>query len=256
MSGLSRSVAGRVVVVTGAASGMGRAIAMLFGAEGARVAALDRDGGGVAEVADAISLERGIAYGRALDVADPDAVTNAIDEVVAKLGPVGILVNDAGVSIPAPIDGADFDAAWDLTLAVNLTGYARMVRACLPHLLEAGGGRIVNIASTEGLGATPGISPYTASKHAVVGLTRSLACELGPKGITVNCVCPGPIHTGMTAVIPDEMKERFARRRVPLRRYGDPEEVAHMVLNLALPASSFVNGAIVTVDGGLSCKFG
>jgi 3-oxoacyl-[acyl-carrier protein] reductase len=256
MSGLSRSVAGRVVVVTGAASGMGRAIAMVFGAEGARVAALDRDAGGVAEVADAISLARGIAYGRALDVTDADEVTNAIDEVVAKLGPVGILVNDAGVSIPAPIDGADFDEAWDLTLAVNLTGYARMVRACLPHLLEAGGGRIVNVASTEGLGATPGISPYTASKHGVVGLTRSLACELGPRGITVNCVCPGPIHTGMTAVIPDEMKERFARRRVPLRRYGDPEEVAHMVLNLALPASSFVNGAVVTVDGGLSAKFG
>jgi 3-oxoacyl-[acyl-carrier protein] reductase len=256
MTGLSRSVGGRVVVVTGAASGMGRAIARLFGAEGARVAALDRDADGVAEVADAISLERGIAYGRALDVTDADEVTTAIDEVVGKLGPVGILVNDAGVSLPAPIDGADFDAAWDLTIAVNLTGYARMVRACLPHLLEAGGGRIVNIASTEGLGATPGISPYTASKHGVVGLTRSLACELGPKGITVNCVCPGPIHTGMTAVIPDEMKQRFARRRVPLRRYGDPEEVAHMVLNLALPASSFVNGAIVTVDGGLSCKFG
>ena len=256
MSGLSRSVAGRVVVVTGAASGMGRAIALLFGAEGARVAALDRDADGVAQVADAISLERGIAYGRALDVTDADAVATAIDEVVGKLGPVGILVNDAGVSIPAPIDDADFDAAWDLTLAVNLTGYVRMTRACLPHLLEAGGGRIVNIASTEGLGATPSISPYTASKHGVVGLTRSLACELGPKGITVNCVCPGPIHTGMTAVIPGEMKERFARRRVPLRRYGDPEEVAHMVLNLALPASSFVNGAIVTVDGGLSCKFG
>jgi 3-oxoacyl-[acyl-carrier protein] reductase len=256
MSGLSRSVAGRVVVVTGAASGMGRAIAQLFGAEGARVAALDRDADGVAKVADAISLERGVAYGRALDVTDAGEVAAAIDEVVGKLGPVGILVNDAGVSIPAPIDGADFDAAWDLTIAVNLTGYARMVRACLPHLLEAGGGRIVNIASTEGLGATPSISPYTASKHGVVGLTRSLACELGPKGITVNCVCPGPIHTGMTAVIPDEMKERFARRRVPLRRYGDPEEVAHMVLNLALPASSFVNGAVVTVDGGLSCKFG
>jgi 3-oxoacyl-[acyl-carrier protein] reductase len=256
MSALSRSVAGRVVVVTGAASGMGRAIAQLFGTEGARVAALDRDADGVAQVADAISLERGIAYGRALDVTDADEVSVAIDDVVGKLGPVGILVNDAGVSIPAPIDGADFDAAWDLTLAVNLTGYARLVRACLPHLIEAGDGRIVNIASTEGLGATPSISPYTASKHGVVGLTRSLACELGPKGITVNCVCPGPIHTGMTAVIPDEMKERFARRRVPLRRYGDPEEVAHMVLNLALPASSFVNGAIVTVDGGLSCKFG
>jgi 3-oxoacyl-[acyl-carrier protein] reductase len=256
MSGLSRSVGGRVVVVTGAASGMGRAIAMLFGAEGARVAALDRDADGVAKVADAISLERGIAFGRALDVTNPDEIAAAIDDVVGKLGPVGILVNDAGVSIPAPIDGDDFDAAWDLTLAVNLTGYVRMVRACLPHLLEAGDGRIVNIASTEGLGATPSISPYTASKHGVVGLTRSLACELGPRGITVNCVCPGPIHTGMTAVIPDEMKQRFARRRVPLRRYGDPEEVAHMVLNLALPASSFVNGAIVTVDGGLSAKFG
>ncbi|MDQ1511158.1 MAG: 3-oxoacyl-[acyl-carrier protein] reductase, partial [Actinomycetota bacterium] len=231
MSGLSRSVAGRVVVVTGAASGMGRAIAMLFGAEGARVAALDRDADGVAKVVDAISLERGIAYGRVLDVTNPDEIAAAIDDVVGKLGPIGILVNDAGVSIAAPIDGDDFDAAWDLTLAVNLTGYARMVRACLPHLLEAGAGRIVNIASTEGLGATPSILPYTASKHGVVGLTRSLACELGPRGITVNCVCPGPIHTGMTAVIPDEMKERFARRRVPLRRYGDPEEVAHMVLS-------------------------
>ena len=255
-SRFSRSVAGRVVVVTGAASGMGRAIAMLFGAEGARVAALDRNADGVAKVADAISLERGIAYGRGVDVSDPDEIAAAIDDVVGKLGPVGILVNDAGVSIPAPIDGPGFDAAWDLTLAVNLTGYARMVRACLPHLVEAGAGRIVNIASTEGLGATPGISPYTASKHGVVGLTRSLACEFGPRGITVNCICPGPIHTGMTAPIPDEMKERFARRRVPLRRYGDPEEVAHMVLNLALPSSSFVNGAIIPVDGGLSCKFG
>lgn len=255
-SQLSRSVAGRVAVVTGAASGMGRAIAQLFGAEGARVAVLDRDAPGVAKVADAISLATGVAYARPLDVSDADAITAAIDDVVAKLGPVGILVNNAGVSLPAPIDAAEYDAAWDTTLAVNLTGYVRMIRACRPHLLEAGAGRIVNIASTEGLGATPYLSPYTASKHGVVGLTRSLACELGPQGITVNCVCPGPIHTGMTAPIPDEMKERFARRRVPLRRYGDPEEVAHMVLNLALPSSSFVNGAIIPVDGGLSCKFG
>ena len=256
MSELSRSVAGRVVVVTGAASGMGRAIAMLFGAEGARVAALDRDAAGVAQVADAISLATGIAYARALDVSNAEAITAAVDDVVAKLGTIAILVNNAGVSLPAPIDATDYEDAWDATLAVNLTGYVRMIRACRPHLLDAGGGRIVNIASTEGLGATPGLSPYTASKHGVVGLTRSLACELGPLGVTVNCVCPGPIHTGMTAVIPDEMKERFARRRVPLRRYGDPEEVAHMVLNLALPSSSFVNGATIPVDGGLSAKFG
>src|SRR5260221_3434615 len=123
MSGLRRSVAGRVVVVTGAASGMGRAIAQLFASEGARVAALDRNADGVGKVVDAISLDRGVAYGRALDVTDAREVAAAIDDVVGKLGPVGILVNDAGVSLGAPIVSADFDAAWDLTLAVNLTGY-------------------------------------------------------------------------------------------------------------------------------------
>jgi 3-oxoacyl-[acyl-carrier protein] reductase len=251
-----RSVTGRVVIVTGAASGMGRATAQLFGAEGARVAALDRNGDGAAKVADAISRAGGIAYARTLDVTDPGEIRVAVDDVVARLGPVGILVNNAGVSVGAPIDGDDYEAAWELTFAVNLTGYVRMVRACLPHLLTSGSGRIVNIASTEGLGATPFISPYTASKHGVVGLTRSLATELGARGITANCICPGPIRTGMTAPIPDDAKERFARRRVPLRRYGEPEEVAQMVLNLALPGSSFVNGAVIPVDGGLSAKFG
>ena len=253
---LSRSVAGRVAIVTGAASGMGRAIAQLFAAEGAHVAACDRNGEGVAHVAGEIVVLGGVAHGFPLDVADGAAIRHVVGEVVARLGPVGILVNNAGVSIPAPIDSDDYEAAWDLTLAVNLTGYARMVRACLPHLLEAGAGRIVNIASTEGLGATPYISPYTASKHGVVGLTRSLATELGARGITVNCICPGPINTGMTAPIPDDAKEKFARRRVPMRRYGEPEEIAQMVLNLALPASSFVNGAVIPVDGGLTSKFG
>jgi 3-oxoacyl-[acyl-carrier protein] reductase len=244
------------VLVTGAASGMGRAIAQLFADEGAKVAVTDVSAAGVDAVVDEITTAGGTAAGWALDVTDATAIASVVGEVVARLGPVDILVNDAGVSIPTEIGGDGFDDAWATTLAVNLTAYARTVRACLPSLVRNRSGRIVNIASTEALGATPFLSPYTASKHGVVGLTRSLACELGPQGVTVNCVCPGPIHTGMTAPIPDDAKEKFARRRVPLRRYGDPEEVAHMVLSLALPAASFVNGAVVTVDGGLSAKFG
>jgi 3-oxoacyl-[acyl-carrier protein] reductase len=235
---------------------MGRAIAHLFADEGARVAVTDRDGAGVEKVVGEIAGADGEAAGWALDVTDAGAIVRVVDGIVARLGPIDILVNDAGVSIAVEISADDFEQAWDATMAVNLTAQARLIRACLPHLARGGAGRIVNIASTEGLGATPFISPYTVSKHGVVGLTRSLACELGPKGVTVNCVCPGPIRTGMTAPIPDDAKERFARRRVPLRRYGDPEEVAHVVLSLALPAASYINGAIVPVDGGLSCKFG
>jgi len=164
--------------------------------------------------------------------------------IVSELAP-------AGAALP---EGDGFAEAWATTLAVNLTAHTALIRACLDDLRRDGDGRIVNVASTEGLGATSFLSPYTASKHGVVGLTRSLAVELGPSGVTVNCVCPGPIHTGMTALIPDEAKERFARRRVPLRRYGEPEEVAHATLSLVLPASSYITGAVLVVDGGLTVQ--
>jgi 3-oxoacyl-[acyl-carrier protein] reductase len=110
------------------------------------------------------------------------------------------------------------------------------------------------VASTEGLEATAYNSPYTVSKHGVIGLTRALAVELGERNVTVNCVCPGPIRTGMTSAIPEDDKKKFARRRVPLRRYGDPEEVAHAILSLALPAASYINGAVLTVDGGMTSQ--
>ncbi len=249
-----RSVRGRVAVVTGAASGMGRATAHLFADEGAVIAVLDRTSAGVDAVVEEIVGAGGRARGWDIDVTDGGAVRDAIDEVAATLGPPDILVNNAGVSIPAPIDGADFDEQWAATIAVNLTAHTTLIRACLPHLTRNGDGRIVNIASTEGVGGSAYISPYTASKHGVIGLSRSLAVELGPTGVTVNVVCPGPIHTGMTEAIPDAAKEQFARRNVPMRRYGHPEEVAHATLSLALPAMSYCTGAVVVVDGGFTTK--
>jgi 3-oxoacyl-[acyl-carrier protein] reductase len=249
-----RSVAGKVAVITGAASGMGRATAHLFADEGALVAVLDRTADGVDAVVAEIEGAGGRAAGWVVDVTDGDVVRAAVGEIVEKLGPPDIVVNNAGVSLPAPIDGPDFEQQWATTIAVNLTAHTTMIRACLPHLVRNGEGRIVNIASTEGVGGSAYISPYTASKHGVIGLSRSLAVELGPLGVTVNVVCPGPIHTGMTEAIPDEAKERFARRNVPMKRYGHPEEVAHATLSLALPAMSYCTGAVLVVDGGFTTK--
>jgi 3-oxoacyl-[acyl-carrier protein] reductase len=256
LSELSRSLEDKVVLITGAASGMGRAEARVFADEGARVAVTDVATSGVDPVVDEIGAAGATAAGWTLDVTDGAAIDRVVGAVVDKWGTVDVLVNNAGISVGAPIDSDGFDHQWDHALDVLLTGQQRMIRACLPHLLDGGDGRIVNIASTEGLGATPGLSPYTAAKHGVVGLTRSLAVELGARGVTVNCVCPGPILTGMTEVIPEDMRDKFARRMVPLRRYGTAEEVAHVVVSLALPAASFVNGAIIPVDGGLIAKVG
>lgn len=254
LSKLSRSVAGQVAIVTGAASGMGRATALLLADEGAAVAVLDRTVDGAGAVAEEISANGGVAVAVAVDLADGQATDAAVQQARVALGPIDLLVNNAGISIPAPIDQEGFDAVWAQTLAVNLTAYTRTIRAALADLRRDRAGRIVNIASTEGLGATAFMSPYTAAKHGVVGLTRSLSVELGASGVTVNCVCPGPIHTGMTAVIPEDAKTKFARRRVPMRRYGDPEEVAHITLSLLLPAASFITGAVVPVDGGLTVQ--
>jgi len=218
------------------------------------VAVVDMNADGVDSVVREITGAGGTAAGWAIDVTDAGAISALVREVVARFGGIDILVNNAGVSLPAPIDSDDFEQAWTRTFAVNLTAQAQLIRACLPHLKAERSGRVVNIASTEGVGATAFISPYTSSKHGVIGLTRSLAVELGSQGVTVNCVCPGPIHTGMTAVIPDEAKQKFARRRVPLRRYGEPEEVAHATLSLVLPAASYINGAVLVVDGGMTVQ--
>lgn len=249
---LSRSVAGRVAIVTGAASGMGRATALLLAREGAKVAVTDLD----PAACEAVAAEAGDgARAFALDVSDGEAIKRVVADVAAHFGGIDILINNAGVSSFCPLDsGDDYDAIWHRAIAVMLTAHQRMVRAALPWLRQSDAPRIVNIASTEGLGATPGDTPYVAAKTGVTGLTRGLAVDLGKDGITVNCICPGPIRTAMTDKVPDADKAIFARRRTALRRYGEPEEVAHVTLSLVLPAASYITGAVIPVDGGLMAR--
>ncbi|MEM9256961.1 MAG: SDR family oxidoreductase [Pseudomonadota bacterium] len=254
LSQLSRSIAGSVALITGAASGMGRATAHLFADEGARVAVVDRN----AEDLQTLAVELKAANAEALaipaDLSTREAVVDAVETAASHFGGLDILVNNAGFALPAAIDGDDYAQSWELSMAVMVQAQAWAIRAALPNLRRSAHPRVVNIASTEAWGATRFNSAYVVAKHASLGLTRAMAVDLGKEGITVNCVCPGPIRTGITDGIPEADKQTFANRRTALRRYGEPEEIAHAVLNLVLPSSSFITGASLLVDGGVTIR--
>ena len=236
-------------MISGAGRGLGAAIARRLRDEGWTLSLGLRDTSrppeGV-EPGDRVLVRR-------FDATDPATAAAWTEATVGRFGRLDALVNNAGILRMVDFERgeeSDLDDLW----AVNVKAPFRLIRATLPHLRQSGRGRVVNIASTESILTTAGMVAYTATKAAVVGITKSFAVELGREGITVNCICPGPIRTGMTASIPDEDKNTYARRRVPLRRYGDPEEVAQMTLSMCLPAASFLNGAIVPVDGGMSIR--
>ena len=254
LSALSRSIAGSAAVVTGAASGMGRATAHLFADEGARLAIVDINEEGLLAVADEIRSVGGDVLPLVVDLSSREAVEKAVEEAAAHFGAIDILVNNAGLVIPTEVDADNFAEAWDISLAVMTEAQAWAIRAALPSLRRADHPRIVNIASTEAHGATRYNSAYSVAKHASIGLTRAMAVDLGKEGITVNCVCPGPIRTGITDGIQEDDKATFARRRTVLRRYGEPEEVAHATLSLVLPAASYITGATLLVDGGVTIR--
>jgi 3-oxoacyl-[acyl-carrier protein] reductase len=251
---LDRSMQGRIIFLTGAASGIGRASAHVFAREGARVALSDVNAEGARAVADAVRAEGGDAFAFALDVTYPAAITAVIEQAAQHFGGLDCLVNNAGAARLTALDSPDFDAIWDWQLNVLLTAHQRTVRAALPWLRASDAARIVNIASTEAFGATARNSAYVAAKHGVAGLTKALAVDLGKDGITVNAICPGPVLTGLTEKIPEQDRSTFAHRRTALRRYAQPVEIAHMILSLCLPAASYITGAVIPVDGGMTAR--
>lgn len=254
---MSGRLAGRVALVTGAASGLGRASARLLADAGAAVCACDLDGAGAEATAAAIRAAGGRAVAATCDVADASAVEAAFDVAEAAFGPVDVLHNNAGIAIAkdAPATTA---AEWQRTLAVNLGGVWNGCRTFIGRARAAGrGGVIVNTASVNAFHVEPAFAAYCATKGGVVALTRALALDHAPEGIRVNCVCPGYMETGMTAPFFDATADPAEARRLAgethaLGRIAQPEEVARAVVFLASDASSFMTGAAFVVDGGMS----
>lgn len=240
----------RVAVVTGSASGIGRATAGRLAAEGATVIAVDRDAAGLAATVTGIVDAGGRAEARELDVSDPDACTALIDRVAADHQRLDVLANVAGVLRFA--HAADHSRAdWDQTLAVNLSGPWFLMQAALPHL-EATRGNIVNVASAAGLVGQPYSAAYGASKGGLVVLTKSLAVEYGSRKVRVNCICPGQVDTNLLAdfTFPEGADERLLVKLLPLVRGAVPAEIATLIAYLASDEARYVTGAAWPIDGG------
>lgn len=243
----SRPLAGRVALVTGAASGIGRATALRLAAEGAVVGCLDRDGNGAREVAAAIQASGGTAVGLTADVTDAAAVAAAISELVERFGPVGILVNNAGIPGAGKFIDVPFDD-WTRVLDVHVNGAFHVTQAVLPGMIAAGYGRVITIASESvWLGNTS--VQYATAKAALLGLTRSLARQVAGFGVRVNAVAPGPVETPMLFDnSPDEIERE--RATVLIGRFLQPDEIAASVAFLAGPGGDAYVGQVISPNGG------
>lgn len=241
---------GRATIITGAASGIGKASAQLFASEGANVLAVDRPGTPLAEV----HAEHSHISVLEQDVTDDDAPGNIVDTAIERYGRLDILFNNAGISRRA-IVGEQTEEDWNLTLSVNLTAQFRLATEAVPHLKESPAGRIVNTASVMARMTDYGLAAYSASKAGVAGMTRALALDLGKFGITANYIEPGAIQTGMTqAAFQDDDIAAVWAKKAALRRLGEPIDIARAALFLASDDAGFVSGHGLTVDGGLTLR--
>ena len=242
------AVPGQVALVTGASRGIGRAIALALAAKGFRVVGTATTGAGAAAIGEALAAHDG-CRGIVLDVTAGDAAGAAIDAVVRDSGALHVLVNNAGITRDT-LSMRMKDDDWDAVLATNLTAVFRASRAALRPMMKQRYGRIVNITSVVGASGNPGQANYAAAKAGVAGMTRSLAREVGSRGITVNCVAPGFIETDMTRSLA-EAQSAALLAQIPLGRLGQASEVAHAVAFLASPEAGYITGTELHVNGGM-----
>jgi NAD(P)-dependent dehydrogenase (short-subunit alcohol dehydrogenase family) len=258
VSSTQQALAGRHAVVTGASRGIGAAIAEALAAQGARVSLLARDASKLAELAEKLGGAK-CATPVTVDVTNTESVRSAFAKAREQFGPPHLLVNNAGQAASSKLADTD-DALWNRIMAVNVTGVFLCTRQALPHMLAAGFGRIVNISSIAGLRGAAYISAYAASKHAVIGLTRSLALELATKNITVNAVCPGYADTDIVSNAVANIAAKTGRSKSealdtllatnPQHRLITPQEIAHTVLWLCSPGTESITGQSIVLAGG------
>lgn len=239
-------------IVTGAARGIGRATAERLASDGYSIGLLDIDGEALSLVAMSLSASHS-CVAEPCDVSDPESVSRALSILTERLGGVSVLVNNAGVGGPFHRIDEVGDDEWARIVHTNARSVFLTCRTVLPRMRDRGHGRVVNVASVQGLLGAALSSTYVASKHAVVGITRALAAEWGAHGITINAVCPGYVETAMG--VQDDARPGMRAAilpRIPVGRVAQPEEIAAAVSFLARPGSAYVNGACLVVDGGLS----